>query len=273
MKKLLFLFAGLLIGAVTAFGAVASYSSFTDISPEDWYSSSIIRMANNGIIEGYSDKTFRPNQDITRAETTVMMDRMLKLMEERGLKDYYISEKFSIKFVKNLIQEGEEIGESIDGVGIIGHDDRIKIFSKDEAQGIESAILELIKSKGKNPANCTVQQVDETIGNYNGRYIIELADKNINYTEAELKRISDADAEAKSDGGPFNGDWMKTEIYRERLMSLCSDYADPASKGTSKSIGSYFEYNNYLAKDKFIFLEESYDPEFYEWGSIEFIKK
>ncbi|MFD0716204.1 S-layer homology domain-containing protein [Paenibacillus sp. GCM10027626] len=52
--------------------------SFTDIAGH-WGESSIIRAAAKGIVSGYPDGTFRPNNPITRAEFTVMLVSALKL--------------------------------------------------------------------------------------------------------------------------------------------------------------------------------------------------
>lgn len=273
MKKIISLFiTGILFGSVTVF---AANTFFSDVPSNEWYTEAIANLTKNGLVEGYHDGTFRPNNNITRAEMSAIIDRLMNLMEERGLKDYYISGKFGIKFVKSdiyyhyLEEYNNDLRESENGIGFEQFGDRIKVFYKDENQNIESAILELIDSQGKNSNDCVVERKDENINTQNGQYKIELADKEIIYTEEELARIAEADE--TSDGGPFNGEWMKKKIYNERLINLCTEYADPAGLATSKTIGSYFEYNDYKAKDRYIFLEESFDPEFYEWNSIEFI--
>lgn len=51
---------------------------FTDVSSDDWYYE-YVRMANQmGVVNGYSDNSFRPNAYITRAEASKIL---LKLME------------------------------------------------------------------------------------------------------------------------------------------------------------------------------------------------
>lgn len=42
-----------------------------------WYSSYIRQAVQYGLISGYTDGTFRPEQYITRAETVTMINRML----------------------------------------------------------------------------------------------------------------------------------------------------------------------------------------------------
>lgn len=48
------------------------------------FSASVIKAYSNGLIQGYSDGTFRPNGTITRAEIAVILDRYV------GVKDYVI---------------------------------------------------------------------------------------------------------------------------------------------------------------------------------------
>jgi hypothetical protein len=76
-------------------------------------------------------------------------------------------------------------------------------------------------------------------------------------------------------------DKFRTKLYEEviqfavcslnPLIDLCTEYADPSDLVTSTTIPSYFEYNEDIAKDRFILTEESADKEFYEWNTIEFI--
>ncbi|MBW7461089.1 S-layer homology domain-containing protein, partial [Paenibacillus sepulcri] len=52
--------------------------TFSDIAGH-WAEAGIKQAAANGIIDGYSDGTFKPNGEVTRAEFAVMMARMLNL--------------------------------------------------------------------------------------------------------------------------------------------------------------------------------------------------
>ncbi|MBR4897091.1 MAG: S-layer homology domain-containing protein [Clostridia bacterium] len=45
-------------------------NSYTDVIPEAWYNNAISTLSNMGIINGYEDGTFRPDNPITRAELT-----------------------------------------------------------------------------------------------------------------------------------------------------------------------------------------------------------
>lgn len=52
-------------------------SMFTDVSTDDWFANVVATAYKAGIIKGYPDGTFRPNQPITRQEMAAMLARAL----------------------------------------------------------------------------------------------------------------------------------------------------------------------------------------------------
>ena len=52
-------------------------SGFSDVNPGDWYNNAVATMVNAGILNGYSDGTFQPNANITRAEFATIAARFL----------------------------------------------------------------------------------------------------------------------------------------------------------------------------------------------------
>jgi len=50
-------------------------NDFSDVDTLDWFNNAVSTMANAGIITGYPDGTFRPNNTITRAEIVVIIIR------------------------------------------------------------------------------------------------------------------------------------------------------------------------------------------------------
>ena len=50
---------------------------FRDVALERWYNNSISTMANDGLLLGYGDGTFRPNKAITRAEFATIVSRFM----------------------------------------------------------------------------------------------------------------------------------------------------------------------------------------------------
>jgi PKD repeat protein len=50
---------------------------FTDIKPTDWFNGYVYTAVKAGLIQGYKDHTFRPNNKVSRAEFVTMLDRAL----------------------------------------------------------------------------------------------------------------------------------------------------------------------------------------------------
>lgn len=51
--------------------------AFTDIDEKTWYEDSVYWAAENGVVNGYEDGTFRPNRKISREEMCAILDRLL----------------------------------------------------------------------------------------------------------------------------------------------------------------------------------------------------
>ena len=52
-------------------------NDFTDVAPGAWYNNAVSTCARAGIIQGYPDGTFRPNENITRAEFAAIAARFV----------------------------------------------------------------------------------------------------------------------------------------------------------------------------------------------------
>ncbi|MDX8364753.1 S-layer homology domain-containing protein [Cytobacillus sp. IB215665] len=57
-------------------------SSFIDISSDHWAADYIDALATNGIVGGYSDGTFKPNGDTTRAQLAVVVCNTLQALDQ-----------------------------------------------------------------------------------------------------------------------------------------------------------------------------------------------
>lgn len=60
---------------------------FSDVSRSDWFYDQVVGSVKYGWINGYADGTFRPNNTITRAEVTTIVNRMLGRSADRGYVD------------------------------------------------------------------------------------------------------------------------------------------------------------------------------------------
>lgn len=73
----LFLFLIIHMNSVLALG-----KGFLDLSENDWYYDAVENLFEKKIMFGYQDGTFKPNQYATRAELAMVVDRVLKRIEE-----------------------------------------------------------------------------------------------------------------------------------------------------------------------------------------------
>ena len=55
-----------------------SVQAFPDVPASAWYAEAVNELAARGILNGYPDGTFKPEQTATRAEVAVMLYRALK---------------------------------------------------------------------------------------------------------------------------------------------------------------------------------------------------
>ncbi len=61
---------------------ISGKSSFNDVSKSEWYSDYIGYLSKYGIIKGYADNTFRPNDNVSRAEFVAMTVRFNSLFND-----------------------------------------------------------------------------------------------------------------------------------------------------------------------------------------------
>ncbi|MCX6735063.1 MAG: hypothetical protein NTZ25_04130 [Candidatus Peregrinibacteria bacterium] len=150
----------------------------------------------------------------------------------------------------------------------------IQVFTKPKDQKIDDAILDVIKKENKDSSKCKVIDYGQYWAkNSFENYSLDLVNQKIIYTKDEEKEIKQADIDSKKDGGPFDGEWQKAEIYRKRLVSECSPYADSLKPGgTSKTMPSIFLYDEKTSNTKFIFIPGSADPYFFKEDSLEILK-
>ncbi len=70
------------------FSSFASAADFSDVPSDSEYYDAISHLADKGIINGYSDGTFRPSGHITRAESAAIIVRAAELSENGGKSIY-----------------------------------------------------------------------------------------------------------------------------------------------------------------------------------------
>ncbi len=79
LKKLTLVLVGTIIGG----GAVlAANGLFSDVPSDAWYADAVERLNKKGILKGYEDGTFRPGDNVSRAEMAVMLDRVMERLDQ-----------------------------------------------------------------------------------------------------------------------------------------------------------------------------------------------
>ena len=61
------------VSAKTDEGKQTSEISFSDVKADAWYYDAVMELAEEGILKGYQDGTFRPDRKITRAEFAAVL--------------------------------------------------------------------------------------------------------------------------------------------------------------------------------------------------------
>ncbi|AKX96880.1 Ig-like, group 2 [Moorella thermoacetica] len=72
-------FASLLVKALGLEGKAGEKNPFKDVKGDAWYAGAVTAAASNGLVKGYEDGTFRPDNVITREELAAMLVRAVNL--------------------------------------------------------------------------------------------------------------------------------------------------------------------------------------------------
>lgn len=93
----------------------ASAAAFNDVKGDFWASYEINRLVSKGLIKGYEDNTFRPQENVTRAQAAVTLARVLnldttqesKIEYEDVSKDYYAYKEIAAVTNADIMQGSE----------------------------------------------------------------------------------------------------------------------------------------------------------------------
>lgn len=81
----------MMLSQIQATGIAAPITTekiFNDVKENAWYSEAIYKWSQNGIVSGYEDYSFRPQNQVTRAELAAVIDRIFKLEDSTYAKSY-----------------------------------------------------------------------------------------------------------------------------------------------------------------------------------------
>ncbi|EKD94058.1 MAG: hypothetical protein ACD_28C00001G0008 [uncultured bacterium] len=77
LRSLGFITLSFVFGAAGAL-AVVYQAPFPDVDYDSWYGDSVNRFAQVGVLEGYEDQTYHPEDYVNRAELAVILNRFLE---------------------------------------------------------------------------------------------------------------------------------------------------------------------------------------------------
>lgn len=104
MKRVISIIFALMLAFAWLAPVHAESVKFSDVNPGDWYYDAVTVLGNSGIIKGYPDGTFKPNETITLAELAVLAVRATNLENPKDDSD------FAKIVMPRLVKEG--LGQS-----------------------------------------------------------------------------------------------------------------------------------------------------------------
>ncbi|WP_312201693.1 S-layer homology domain-containing protein [Anaerospora hongkongensis] len=102
---------GLLAVALTvvAGASYAANGSFTDVPSTHWAYDAVARLAQAGLIDGYSDRAFRGDKNLNRYEFAVVVERAISKYERATEANKELIDKLSVEFVSELNRMGARV--------------------------------------------------------------------------------------------------------------------------------------------------------------------
>ncbi|MDY7993129.1 S-layer homology domain-containing protein [Paenibacillus polymyxa] len=101
-------------------------TSFDDVQPESWYADSVRTAAAAGLINGYTDGSFRPDTPVSREELAVIIERALRFVGNTEENTREVSESISVS-----LSDAQEIStwaapavKTLSGLGIMKGDEK-----------------------------------------------------------------------------------------------------------------------------------------------------
>ena len=62
---------------------------FTDVEESSWYYEAVQSLSEKGIIKGYENGSFKPSDNVNRAELAVTLDRLIEYLERLSMNIHY----------------------------------------------------------------------------------------------------------------------------------------------------------------------------------------
>lgn len=207
MKKIVWMLIGIFILLNCSYA-----KTFTDVSSNHWARSIINEWTNNGIISGYTDGTFRPSGEVTKAELVTILNKINNDEEKitkRPSKDINLSDWYCVDMgvaLKNGLVELDGNG-NLNPKSLMTREDAITMIAKlfnlkysGNSMTVLSKFSDVNKIEDKNLPYVAAMVKEGYVGGNNGKIN---PDKNI--TRAELVSLLDSTIEVIHTSGKISG--------------------------------------------------------------------
>ena len=107
----------LVVGAASTTFAAAN--PFSDVPADHWAYDAVAQLADDGVIEGYGDGTYRGQNEITRYEMAQMVAKGMARMESADARDKALLDRLAAEFADELSNLGvrvDNLEQRIDNV-------------------------------------------------------------------------------------------------------------------------------------------------------------
>ena len=229
-------------------------NTFSDVPAGAWYEDAVLKCAAAGIVTGYTDGTFRPNQNVKRGEATVMLARALGIdpdlkVDLSAYKDGSDLPSWASGYVKAMVREGIILGVSDTELAINNNINRASVVTilsraideyvtepctlilSDENRGITIVACPGVTLAGKTGGSVLVAQ-----GAGNGKTVIKAETRDI------LVRASNAEIElsgASIGWITFEGEDCYLNADEKSVMNaVVGDYTDGPAPDLPEQSGS-----------------------------------
>ncbi|WIW71057.1 S-layer homology domain-containing protein [Anaerosinus gibii] len=125
----------LVIGAASTTFAAAN--PFSDVATDHWSFDAVAKLAQEGVIEGYGDNTFRGDSHITRYEMAQMVAKAMAKEDKANAQQKAMIDKLAAEYAAELDNLGVRVANLEEKVGNVtwGGKVRLRLISDDPSDG------------------------------------------------------------------------------------------------------------------------------------------
>lgn len=197
-KSILLIFAGLTLGIS---GTLAATTNFTDVPDNHWAKSAVDHLTTAGVINGYKDGTFKGDNNITRYEAAVVvdknnnelrnefMDRIMDLESDTARIEDNMADIKKVMKIDEQFGQVEKVYESNGQVYIDFDDLKWLTWAPQYPKDKDEIIADIEKN---DPGACDVEQDCMPLDGYYLKNEVKSVAK-IEITNAEIEILNRAD--------------------------------------------------------------------------------